>query len=135
MATDLELVRYLIDDTDLENQLVTDEEIEAWLTTRGSVGSAAATIAEKLAARFARQLSVTIDGLSVNGATIADSYRKLAQRLSSGSFGGIGSVGLPVVSGVSVGAMEGVEENTDRVEDRFSVGQDMSSNPSDLTSQ
>lgn len=63
---DLNATRFLIGDTDSSDQLVSDEEIEFLISSEDSVYLAAATALEALSSKFARENSISGDGLSVS---------------------------------------------------------------------
>lgn len=89
-ASNLDEVRYRLGDTDSTNPLLTDEEIQfqinTWVldTTKGYTNTwAAAECAETIAARFAREVSYSADGVSVGGNELQTKYTELAGTLRS----------------------------------------------------
>jgi hypothetical protein len=123
LPLDKDMVRFLIGDIDINDQQVQDEAITVLLTNFGSTFLAAASAAESLASKFARVASVTVDGLSVSsGAGRAQLYRSMALRLRAQN-GGSGSLGIPVVGGVSISEMDSVKNDTDRNPSQNTVGQ------------
>lgn len=78
---DRDAVRYLVGDTDTTDQLVSDEEIAYLLAEEGNVYEAAAATAEAIAAKFARTINQSGDGLSWNGSELFKHYRELAKSL------------------------------------------------------
>ncbi len=85
LVTPKDQVRFLLQDTDSNDKLATDEEIQfvidRWLDVQGSVEYCAAIVAEAIAARYAREASYSADGTSVNLAQIAGQFRELAASL------------------------------------------------------
>ena len=133
LASDLDKVRLYIGDT-VSPGLFSNEEIAAYLLIETNVLLCAAALADGLAARFSKSVSFSLEGLSISNSIKADNYRNLADRLRAqaasggGGAGGAAIVGGPFVSGISLGAMDSVEQNTDRNPSRIKIGQD--DNPS-----
>ena len=124
LSTDLAKVRLLIGDTDTDNQLYSDEEIEGALDLFGNIYMAAAALADGLSARFAQSNSITVDGLQVSSGDMANAYAALAKRLRALAASAPGALGTPFVGGISKSEIESVEDDTDRIESRFKVGKD-----------
>lgn len=80
-------VRFLLQDTDVTNEFFTDSEIEylieTWYPVRSSFAYVAAVGAEMLSARFASEVSVSADGVSVSVSELQNKYQLLAERLRS----------------------------------------------------
>jgi hypothetical protein len=81
-------LRFLIQDTDpfdANEWQVTDEEIQysydTWFPLYDSLHYVAATIAETIAARYAREASYSADGVSISLGPVGDQYRVLAASL------------------------------------------------------
>ena len=78
-------VRFLLGDTDSNEPLLADEEISYALnkfqTVYGSSEYAASVLAENIAARYAREASVSADGVNVSLGQVADQFRALAASL------------------------------------------------------
>lgn len=126
LPTPMDTTRLLIGDTgETSAFLLTNEGINAVLTLNaGSLYSAAATLADGLAARFAARVNISVDGLAVSYSDIAKAYRNLASRLRSQAVtDASGGLGAPYVGGVSVSDMQTNAENEDRVEPAFRRGQ------------
>jgi hypothetical protein len=83
--SDLDAVRFYVQDTDTEDQLLSDEEIEflitQWNPTYGSLIMVASMAAEALAAKFAREVSYSADGVSVGVNELQQKYDALASSL------------------------------------------------------
>ena len=120
-------VRFLVGDTDSSDQLITDEEVDYAITEEGSTRSAAAMVADALAAEFARKADKQVGQLRIDLSQKAEAYAALAIRLRARS----ASLALPTMGGISISRKETVEADTDRVEPAFFTG--MMSNP-DATS-
>ena len=124
--TDKDTVRFLIQDTDPQHASewqVTDEEIGYAISTWGpkyynSLYYVASTLADTIAARYAREASYSADGVSVSLGPVGDQYRALAASLRDQHDAFI------VGTGVDVGGMitgEGLIEDTKA----FSFGKGM----------
>lgn len=97
-ASSGDAVRFMLGDTDSSDPLVTDEEI-AWLLDQGiGVEETAARMAEALAAKFARQVSTSVEGVSINASDRATQFRALAAHLRSQS----SLVAVPTVGGTDI---------------------------------
>lgn len=85
-ASDKDAVRFYIQDTDVTFQLINDEEITFLLDkwdpqVPDTPLFVAALAAEALAARFAREVSVSADGVSVQIGDLQSRYNELAVKL------------------------------------------------------
>jgi hypothetical protein len=122
-------IRFLVGDTDTNDQLLSDEEI-AWVNTEAtgsptstdSLYEAAVRCCITIAAKLAREADKQIGDLSVKlsqraGAyrTQADELRTLAQRE--------GSVPVPYAGGITISDKDIDEENSDLFRGWFSSGQ------------
>jgi hypothetical protein len=80
-------IRFLLGDTDINNALLQDEEINwlitRWLDTQGSLEYVAAVAAETIGARFAREANYSADGVSISLANLGQQFRDLAASLRS----------------------------------------------------
>lgn len=101
-SSDMDMVRFIIGDTDTTDQLVTDEEIQALLTIQSNVYRVSAKIARSLAAKYARYVSGTLGDLSAseNQATVqfkqvADWCDRQANKQVSPYIGGIDDTTYP----------------------------------------
>jgi hypothetical protein len=111
-ASDRDMVRFLIGDTDTTDQLATDEEI-AWAVNLASNNyEAAAEIARGLAAKFARYTSTSIDGISMNYGEKAKQFSELAATLDKEGSAFI--TALPYAGGTSISDMAAVSADADR---------------------
>lgn len=119
MAIDTDTVRLLIGDTDASDQILTDDQIDAISALYGDTYQAAAGAADAIAARYARRISMSVDGASVNYSDLSRQYRDLATRLRvQGTAQGV----TPFVAGISISEMDSVDTDPDRNPSRFKVG-------------
>lgn len=100
--SDTDSIRFLLGDTGPE-WLLSDEEIlyatEKWKPEYGTVEYVASTLAENIAAKYAREASLSADGVSVGLGQVAQQFRDLAvnlrqqhQSLLVGGFPDVGGI-------------------------------------------
>jgi hypothetical protein len=115
-------VRFLVQDTDENDQLITDEEIDWLLDQDNNLYKVASEAAKAIAASFARLADTDIESVSVQYSQKHKQYMLLATRLEIKGGSGSG-LAAPDVSGVSNSDMEAVRKNPDRPDSRFYRGQ------------
>jgi len=123
--SDKDAVRFLIQDTVADDYFVEDEEITFALSEEPNIYRAAALVAERIAARFARRPGSYVRGrIEVRNSTIAEQFQKIAATLRAQ---GSGSSSLSVTSafagGISIADKETTESDADRTEPYFRRGQ------------
>jgi hypothetical protein len=91
ITTDRDLVRLYIGDTDTENPLLYDDELDALIDRAVSVLAAAADACEVLAAKFAREFNISEDNQSWNLGERSAHYLALAKQFRERA-SGIGQV-------------------------------------------
>ena len=83
--SNLDAVRFYLQDTNADDPLISDEEIEyllaSWMPLYDSLYYVAAVAAETIAAKFAREVSYTADGVSISGEQLQVKYNELASSL------------------------------------------------------
>lgn len=83
--SDLDSVRFWLQDTQQDRPLLTDEELiyllDLWMPKYNSLVLVAAFAAEVIAAKFTGEVSVSADGVSVQVGELQQRYQQLAQRL------------------------------------------------------
>lgn len=104
-------VRFLVGDTEVNDQLLQDEEIDYLTTLHGTLNHAAAEAAHAIAAKFARLMHRSIGGLSADFSAKYHQYMELAEELLRNE--GRYPVG-PFVSGFRRSEKELIEDDTDR---------------------
>ena len=120
-AGQINVVRFLLGDTDTTDQQVQNEEITFALSQTGdNCYYAAAYCAGTLASKYSRFVNTDLDGaLAEDFSDLAKSYRKLASQLrSDGQKYSGGTLGVKV-GGVSYTAEDLVRANTDRPASAF----------------
>ena len=119
-ASNLDHVRFLIGDTDTNDQLFSNEEINAALTERNNnVYLAAADLCRNAASKFARKATKSVGDLSIQFKEIFENFLKLAKQYSRD--GAIRSV-RGYAGGISIDDKRTVSDNTDRVSPSFYRG-------------
>ena len=105
--SDLDEVRFYSQDTDSSDQLISDEEIQfvidQWQPINGSNIYAAAVICEVIAARFAREVTYSADGVSVGTNELQQKYEALALSLRDQYKAMTSVLGDPDVGGILFG--------------------------------
>lgn len=121
-VTEKDTVRFLLQDTTESEALVSDEEIQyaitTWLPLYGTLPFVASTIADTIAARYAREASYSADGVSVSLGPVGDQYRMLAASLRE-QHRALLVGGFPDVGGMTPG------EQTDEAIAAFAFGTQM----------
>ena len=80
----VDAVRFFVQDTNTDDQLLSDEEISFLITHWSEYDSmifVAAMAAETIASRFAREITVSADGVSVGTNELQQKYLGLAKQL------------------------------------------------------
>lgn len=108
-------VRFLVQDTDTDEQLVQDEEIEFALAQDSNVYQAASIVAKVISVYYARQVSILEKDIAQDAQMQSDKYFRLSWELAQK-----GSTSV-YAGGISVIDMEAREDDTDRAEPKFTV--------------
>lgn len=113
-------VRYYVGDTDINEQLVQDEEIQWQLSLNpDSVKLAAADVCEAISAKFARWTDASVDGVSESASQKSERYSARAKELKQDAY----SLALPVFGGITVAQQEQADQDTDKVQPSFKIGE------------
>ena len=113
-------VRFLIGDTDPDDALVQDEEIEFFLEEFPSSNyHAAAEVAESIAAKFSREVAHSGDGLSYAAEQLQQNYAALAERLRKQGRRRFRSGMGPYVGGISRREREMADADKDKIPSAF----------------
>jgi len=84
-TSNLDAVRFYVQDTREDFPYLTNEEIDyvlhVWMPLYGSALYCAAVCAEIIASKFAREVSVSADGVSVGANELQQKYKTLAEDL------------------------------------------------------
>lgn len=108
-------VRYLIQDTDSSDQLLSDEEINYEITRSGSVRLAASRIARTIAAKFSRKVDESAGKVSKKWSQLSTQYYSLADRLEAEAE----ELVAPFAGGLSESGKDTYRNDDDRVDPFF----------------
>lgn len=109
-------VRFLVGDTDTNDQQLSDEEIAYLLAEEGNVAGAAVAAVKGLLAKYARLVDKSVGDLKLSYSQRAGQYAKLLQTLERRRL--VRGVGIKA-GGTSLARKETVEQDTDRVQPSF----------------
>lgn len=116
-SSDKDQIRFLVSDTDINAQLVQDEEINWALSEYSNCATAASAVALSIAAQYAKKVNFTISkDLRVSYKNQADFYSNLADDLTSRA---LFVLAMPYAGGISVDDKESYENDLDRVKPSF----------------
>jgi hypothetical protein len=126
-------VRLLIGDTDSSDALLQDSEVDYFLSLFGTTGServrpAAIRACEAIAAKFARQVDTTNQGLSVGASKRMAHYQALANDLKAQQ----STEATVFLGGSSFSENEKLDDNVDLIPPAFRRGMDDWTRPQDL---
>lgn len=103
-SSELDEVRFWLADTDPDNWLLSDAEITylltTWMPASGSAVFVAAVAAEVVAAKYAGEVSVSADGVSVSVGDLQNRYLTLAARLREQYKSAAATSTAPLVNGI-----------------------------------
>lgn len=112
-------IRYKIGDTDTDNALLTDEEINFVLGRNSDIYSAAADCCDAIVAKYSRRADSSVFGdLDVDLSQVVEQYRELAGDFRKKSL----ASQIPYAGGISESDKSSKESDTDRVTPRFERG-------------
>jgi hypothetical protein len=109
-------VRWLVGDTDTNDQLVTDEEIAFALTEDSNVYTVAASVCESIAMKVGARLTVNANGSKIDA---DEQYKHWMDRASSLREKAVSSGVASFAGGLSIAGKDAVEDDTDRVAPSF----------------
>ena len=126
-------VRLLVGDTNTNDQLVTDEEVQYALSQSRTVPGAAAFTCRAIAAIFARDVDLDMSGASYSESQRVEHYRDLADRLDrmamTSPLRSGAATPAPVATGLRRSDVRTARDDSDRVRPQFRQG--MFDNPQD----
>lgn len=109
----------------VSTSILDDEAIALWFDeAKGNMWEAAALCCDALTARYSTSVTFSVEGLSIQNREKVDNFRRLAANLRRRREAGDGRIGSPSVLGISLGAMDGVDEDSDRYPSRARMGID-----------
>lgn len=121
-------VRFIISDTDVNNQLVSDEEIAWAITTYGTVALTAARVARTLAFKFAGDVEKSVGDLRIKKSERYQHYLDLAKKLEEDASRGVDIRANFFVGGTSINDKQTREDDPDRPRPSFERGKFDSNN-------
>lgn len=121
VGTSKDKIRLLIGDTDEDNPILQDEEIDLFVTlASGSVNRAAAHAARGIASRLSQKANKSVGDLRIFYSDRTTSYLDLACKLDAQADRAPTS---PYAGGISWADKQTAREDTDRVDPAFRRGQ------------
>ena len=125
-ASDKDAVRWKVGDTNSDDQIVQDEEIEYELSQFSgdsrAVIKAAINVAKGIAAKFARESTYRIGQVSETLSRKAEAYQRLVEELTDELKTSAYRNVLPAMVAHSISLKQAQEDNTDRVKPAFTIG-------------
>lgn len=123
--SDLEMVRFLVGDTNSDWQLLQDAEVNAILADFTNVYVAASEACQAIIAKLSRDADFkNVGALAVNASQRAEAYRKLARELKNKALTSSGSTaGAIAIGGFSKDEADDLRNDSDNIGPSFSLGQ------------
>ena len=121
-SSDRDQARFLIGDTDSDDELLQDEEIEWAIAEQSTIVLAAALCLRTLANRFSRMVTRKIGDLSVSCSDMAKAFAERAKELDPSGVTASTLLALPSFGGLSIAGKETLDSDTDAVQPSFSRG-------------
>ena len=121
-GSDRDKVRFLVFDTDTNEQLLNDEEIAWVLTQATNIFMAAASCAEAIAAKFAKDINRSVVGISAQPSSRAGFYLELADKLRAQA-STTTTHGSIFAGGLTISGKNTLDANADDVQPGFKKGQ------------
>jgi len=121
ITTDLAKVRTMIADTDEDNPLLTDEQINFFVSVESNIYLASAMCCEAISSSYAGQVDTKVGDLAISKSQKSKQYKEQADRfrLQAKQKGGA----QLFAGGISISSKDTYEDDSDRVEPAFSIGQ------------
>lgn len=121
-TSDKDMVRLLIGDVDEDDQLLSDEEIEAVLAVYTNIHLASSVLAESISGMFSRLADKSIGDYSISLSQMSEQYRLLADRLRRYMSISASIKAQPFAGGISRQQKTEAVQNEDRVTPSFKRG-------------
>jgi hypothetical protein len=122
VTTDRGKVRLLIGDTDSNNALLQDDEIDFFLTDYSGVYMAASAAAMAIAGKFARLADTTVEEVSKSYSQQQAQYNKLSSRLEAKALKVANNIPNAAITGISRDNIRDNLQKEDRVREQFYTG-------------
>lgn len=120
LATDLDSVRFEIQDTDTSDQLFSNEEVTAVLTAEGSVSAATLKLAKKLMMKFARMVDTSVGRVSESASQRYAAYKEIVAKLEVDD----AAHAMPLFGGTEISKNDALDADADLVQPREKFGGD-----------
>lgn len=112
-------IRLMIGDTNSDESLLSDEEINYILGRHSNLYGAAAEACEAIVAQYSKRSDSSVfDNLDIDLSQVVEQYRELAQEFRRKSL----VASTPFAGGISVSDKDSREDDSDRVSPRFKRG-------------
>lgn len=121
-ATDRDAVRFYVGDTDLNDPLIEDAEIDFLLQSNPEPIAAAAAAARAIASKMSRLVDEKFESIDNKFSQRASSFHALAVRLERDAKK-LNGFGAPVAGGIRESDVETAQNDVDRVKPAFRSGQ------------
>lgn len=118
LATDLDRVRFEIQDTETSDQLFSNEEITATLTTTGSVSASTLKLVKKLMMKFARLVDTQVGRVKEAASQRYAAYKEIADKLEAES----AMYCLPSFGGTEHAVNDALDADTSLVQPENKIG-------------
>lgn len=112
-------VRFLIQDTDTNDQLFSDEEIDYVMTVNGVGVSAALSLARRLLTKFARFVDSSVGAVSESASQRVAQYQAIIGDLELS----LSASAIPTFGGVNVASNLTADQDTSQVQPAFKRNQ------------
>lgn len=117
-------VRFYIGDTDINDQLITDEEINWSLTQYDTPQLAGALVLRGLIAKLSRYVNNSVGGVSVSAGDMAKAFLDRVRELDPNGVTKNSVAVLPSFGGLSIAGKDNLLDNEDAVQPFFRREQD-----------
>jgi hypothetical protein len=118
LATDLDKVRFEIQDTETSDQLFSNEEITATLTATGGVAATSLKLVKKLMLKFARMVDTQVGRVKESASQRYAAYKDIADKLEAEA----AAYCIPSFGGTSIAANDALDADTSLVQPENKVG-------------
>jgi len=120
--SDLDLVRFLSGDSDIDEEYASDAEVNYCISSSGSANGAAVMVCDHIAAKFAREVDIKVgaDGeFQIKMSQLSKQFTDRANELRKRS----ALSASPWAASISISEKEDQEDRTDRVKPAFARDQ------------
>ncbi len=134
-SSDRDETRFHIGDTDCNDKLVSDEEIDFALSSQSAPRLAAAICLRHLATKFSRMVTHKVGDISTNYSDLAKQYAARAKELDPAGVSAASVNAVPIFGGISNAQKQVYADDTDAVKPSFYKGAgDIPGGPSEFLS-